>query len=167
MNLPYTMTPEMVADAARVLKPRILYPYHFGDTKEKLIQGCVDAKKKGFTAVGHLTPFLDESRDVPYFKTYADKIQDAIDTVRRYREAVGNEVDLCIEIHRRLTPAEAVTLAEGIAPYHPMFYEDPIPLSLPIMSFSLSVQTAVGLAVARKWTTFRRSSSMIRKQNRT
>ena len=32
MNLPYTMTPEMVADAARTVRPKILYPYHFGDT---------------------------------------------------------------------------------------------------------------------------------------
>ena len=32
MNLPYTMTPEMVADAARAFKPKILYPFHFGDT---------------------------------------------------------------------------------------------------------------------------------------
>ncbi len=32
MNLPYTMTPEMVADAARALRPKVLYPYHFGDT---------------------------------------------------------------------------------------------------------------------------------------
>ncbi len=32
MNLPYTMTPEMVADAAKALKPKILYPYHFGNT---------------------------------------------------------------------------------------------------------------------------------------
>ncbi len=32
MNLPYTMTPEMVADAAQAIKPKILYPYHFGDT---------------------------------------------------------------------------------------------------------------------------------------
>ncbi len=32
MNLPYTMTPEMVADAAKVFKPKILYPYHFGET---------------------------------------------------------------------------------------------------------------------------------------
>lgn len=32
MNLPYTMTPEMVADAARSFMPGILYPYHFGDT---------------------------------------------------------------------------------------------------------------------------------------
>ncbi|MFH2218131.1 MAG: MBL fold metallo-hydrolase [Pseudomonadota bacterium] len=32
MNLPYTMTPEMVADAAKVFQPKILYPYHYGET---------------------------------------------------------------------------------------------------------------------------------------
>lgn len=32
MNLPYTMTPEMVADAVRSFKPDIVYPYHFGNT---------------------------------------------------------------------------------------------------------------------------------------
>jgi len=32
MNLPYTMTPEMVANAARGFKPKVLYPYHYGDT---------------------------------------------------------------------------------------------------------------------------------------
>lgn len=32
MNLPYTMTPAMVADAARTFRPKILYPYHFGQT---------------------------------------------------------------------------------------------------------------------------------------
>ena len=32
MNLPYTMTPQMAADAARTLEPKIIYPYHFGKT---------------------------------------------------------------------------------------------------------------------------------------
>ena len=32
MNIPYTMTPEMVADAAKAFKPNVLYPYHFGNT---------------------------------------------------------------------------------------------------------------------------------------
>lgn len=32
MNLPYTMTPDMVVDAAKAFRPRILYPYHYGDT---------------------------------------------------------------------------------------------------------------------------------------
>jgi galactonate dehydratase len=107
-------------DRARV------YYHVFGRTREQLVQGCVEAKKKGFTAVGHLTPFADEPREVPYFKTHAQKMADAIENVRQYREAVGNEVDLCVEIHRRLTPAEAIVLARGIEPFHPYFYEDPI-----------------------------------------
>lgn len=32
VNLPYTMTPEMVVAAAKSFKPKILYPYHTGDT---------------------------------------------------------------------------------------------------------------------------------------
>ena len=32
MNLPYTMTPEMAADAASTFKPKVLYPYHYGET---------------------------------------------------------------------------------------------------------------------------------------
>jgi gluconolactonase len=45
MNLPYTMTPEMVADAARVFKPKILYPYHYGQTDpNKLVELLKDSK---------------------------------------------------------------------------------------------------------------------------
>lgn len=32
MELPYTMTPEMAADAAKAFKPKVLYPYHYGKT---------------------------------------------------------------------------------------------------------------------------------------
>ena len=53
-------------------------------------------------------------------------MKDAIDTVAAYREAVGDDVDLCIEIHRRLEPAEAIVLGRGIEPYRPFFFEDPI-----------------------------------------
>ena len=106
-------------------KARVYY-HVMGDTKEKLIQGCVDAKAQGFTAVGHLTPFLDEPREAPYFMTHSNKIRDAVETVAAYREAVGDDVDLCIEIHRRMEPAEAIALGRAIEPYRPFFYEDPI-----------------------------------------
>ena len=109
-----------VRDKARV------YYHVFGNTREKLVNGVKAAKELGFTAVGHLTPFLDEGHDLPYFKTHVAKIRDAIDTVAEYRDAVGRDVDLCIEIHRRLTPTEAVQLGLGIEEFHPYFYEDPV-----------------------------------------
>ena len=45
MNLPYTMTPEMVADAAGAFQPKILYPYHYGETDvQKLVDLLRDEK---------------------------------------------------------------------------------------------------------------------------
>ncbi|MDP2984476.1 MAG: MBL fold metallo-hydrolase [Candidatus Latescibacter sp.] len=44
MNLPYTMTPEMVADAAKAFQPKILYPYHYGETDpSRLVQLLKDS----------------------------------------------------------------------------------------------------------------------------
>jgi len=45
MNLPYTMTPEMVADAVKGFNPKILYPYHYGNTDPVLLLPLVDASK--------------------------------------------------------------------------------------------------------------------------
>ncbi len=45
MNLPYTMSPEMVADAAKAFRPSILYPYHYGNTDpQELVELLQDEK---------------------------------------------------------------------------------------------------------------------------
>ncbi len=45
MNLPYTMTPEMTADAAKSFRPTVLYPYHFSETDtSKLLDLMKDEK---------------------------------------------------------------------------------------------------------------------------
>ena len=115
--------------------------------REELLSGIRDAKAQGFTAVGHLTPFLDESRHKRFgHQTYVAKISDAIQAVKQYREAVGADVDLCIEIHRRLTPAEAITLGRAIEPFHPFFYEDPVtPDNFDEMAY---VASKIGIPIA-------------------
>jgi L-ascorbate metabolism protein UlaG (beta-lactamase superfamily) len=45
MNLPYTMTPEMLADAVRAFRPRILYPYHTGETDVSRLTALLAAEK--------------------------------------------------------------------------------------------------------------------------
>jgi L-ascorbate metabolism protein UlaG (beta-lactamase superfamily) len=45
MNLPYTMTPEMVAEAAKRIKPKILYPYHFGNTDTAKLVALLKGEK--------------------------------------------------------------------------------------------------------------------------
>jgi L-ascorbate metabolism protein UlaG (beta-lactamase superfamily) len=45
MNLPYTMTPHMVAAAAKAFRPKILYPYHFGDTDPAKLEDLLRAER--------------------------------------------------------------------------------------------------------------------------
>jgi len=45
MNLPYTMTPAMVAEAARDMQAKILYPYHFGQTDTQELVNLLKEKK--------------------------------------------------------------------------------------------------------------------------
>ena len=99
----------------------------FGDlSTQDRIDNCLEAKADGFNAVGYLIPLEIGQKDEPYFETYAQKIGQATDRVRQFREAVGDDVDLCIEIHKQLDPAEAIALGRQIEPYNPLFYEDPI-----------------------------------------
>ncbi len=46
MNLPYTMTPEMAADAAKAFQPKILYPYHFGETDTSRLMKLLASTKE-------------------------------------------------------------------------------------------------------------------------
>jgi L-ascorbate metabolism protein UlaG (beta-lactamase superfamily) len=46
MNLPYTMTPEMVAEAAKRIKPKVLYPYHFGNTDTAQLVALLKGEKE-------------------------------------------------------------------------------------------------------------------------
>jgi len=46
MNQPYTMTPEQVADAARAMQPKVLYPYHFGNTDTGALVNLLKEEKR-------------------------------------------------------------------------------------------------------------------------
>lgn len=102
------------------------YAHVKAPTRDLMIRLAELRAEQGFTAVGHVNPFLDEDRSTDYFRTHARKIDDAVTTVAALRTALGPDVDICLEIHRRLTPSEARTFAAEIVPFRPYFYEDPI-----------------------------------------
>ncbi len=45
MNLPFTMTPEQVADVAKSMLPKVLYPYHFGNTDTSALVNLLKDQK--------------------------------------------------------------------------------------------------------------------------
>ena len=50
----------------------------------------------------------------------------AVERVRAVREAVGPDVDVLLEIHRRLAPMHAVRLARAVEQYRPFWFEEPV-----------------------------------------
>lgn len=45
MNIPFTMTPEQVADVAKAIQPKLLYPYHFGNTDTSALVNLLKDQK--------------------------------------------------------------------------------------------------------------------------
>ena len=50
----------------------------------------------------------------------------AAEMVGAAREAVGLDVDIILELHRRFTPLQVPTLAAAVRPFRPLYLEDPI-----------------------------------------
>lgn len=55
------------------------------------------------------------------------QVRDVDEQVHRVREAVGEDVELLIEIHGRLDPNTAIRVARAVEPYRPYFMEEPVP----------------------------------------
>ena len=98
-----------------------LYIHIRGDTLDELAKDAQRAVKEGFTVL-RFSPFSEKFYDL----SYSGLIEDAVKHVAAVREAVGFGVDICIDAHRRLTPAEAVVLGGELERFRLMFYEDPI-----------------------------------------
>ena len=62
------------------------------------------------------------------WRTFVDKTVErrAIDNVYAVRDAVGDEVDILIEMHRRLAPMHAVRIARAIEDAAPFWFEEPV-----------------------------------------
>ena len=50
----------------------------------------------------------------------------AVERVRTVREAVGPDVEILVEVHRRLAPMHAIRVARMMEPYAPFWFEEPV-----------------------------------------
>lgn len=134
-------------DRARVYAPV------FEFTADRMAQGCRLLKDQGFTAarlmVGDGT---QEDRSPLRNGVHSLKVAEAVARVRECRAAVGKDFDLCVEVHRSMNPAEAIAFMEEIAPYHPLFVEDPIPPDNPDAMANLGSRTSVPIATGERFT---------------
>jgi galactonate dehydratase len=105
-----------------------------GGSLDDLVQRAVAVVERGFTAL-KFDPFPGP------WRTLIDRQAEteAVARVKAVREAVGPEVEILVEVHRRLAPMHAIRVAEMMEPYTPYWYEEPV-----------SARDLGGLAEARR-----------------
>ena len=91
-------------------------------TPEKCAEMAVAVVKRGFTAL-KFDPFPSP------WRLFIDKEveQAAVANVRAVREAVGPDVEILIEVHRRLAPMHAIRVSHMMEEFKPFWYEEPVP----------------------------------------
>ncbi len=92
-----------------------------GGTPEEIGANARQAAAGGFTAI-KFDPLPEGYQDMA-LERLTQTVEDALGAAR---EAVGPDVDLIVELHRKLTPLQTRSVAEASAPFHPLFIEDPI-----------------------------------------
>ena len=115
----------------------------FGNSKEELINDSLKAQKEGYTAIKIILHQHDHHQ-----MRHAQKIADLVDRMASLRDAVGNTLDIGVELHRNMQPGNSVALIEELMPFRPLFVEDPIPpdsvLSLAEVSAKVRTPMAAG-----------------------
>ena len=91
------------------------------ESPEELAERAGAVVARGFTAL-KFDPFPGR------WRAYIGREQEdeAVERVRAVREAVGPDVDILVEVHRRLAPMHAVRVAKAIEPFVPFWYEEPV-----------------------------------------
>ena len=126
-----------------------LYAGVGGETPEECVENAEKRIKEGFKAI-KMAPF-DATRiiDTPR------KIKDAVEKVAAVRDAVGDDIDIGIDCHGRLSPSMAILAAKALEPYHPMFLEEPcLPENVDAMvrvARSTSIPIATGERLFTRW----------------
>ena len=92
-----------------------------GGSLDKLVDAAKGVVARGFTAL-KFDPFPNPWR--AYISRSDEEI--AVERVAVVREAVGPDVEILVEVHRRLAPMHAVRVARRLEPYRPFWYEEPV-----------------------------------------
>ncbi len=87
-----------------------------------------DVVKRGYTAM-KFDPF-----GVAWKEMTRPQMAEAEQIVAAVREAVGDDIELMIEVHGRLSAGCAIEMGRRLAPYRPAWYEEPVaPLALDLL----------------------------------
>ena len=116
-----------------------------GSTPETMYAAAKAAVEEGFTAL-KFDPLVGGFQDM----TVDRLVKTARDIVAAAREGGGPDLDLIVEVHRKLTPMNSIVLESALAPFNLYFIEDPIQIDTIATQAELAKRMTTPLAVGER-----------------
>ncbi len=117
-------------------------------TPEEYGEAAAKTVAEGYNALKYDPLMIDETGKGNDPSRILDKKREnlAVDRVRAVREAVGPDVDICIEVHGSLGTTSAIRLGRRLEEFDPFFYEEPVdPMNVESMK---KVSNSVNIPIA-------------------
>lgn len=135
---------------------------NFNMTSDEMAEEFARLKERGFTASKIFIP-VNQTKGDGSDELFRTKVKIAVEKVRAVREAVGDDFDLIVEVHRCMNVPEAISFANQIEQYHPMVLEDPIvPDDVDAMAYVAS-KINIPIATGERFTYFNEFETLMRR----
>jgi galactonate dehydratase len=125
----------------------VCYPHNTGATTEALVESCLLTTAEGWKFVRW---GIQAEGDV---MENGPAVRLALQQFEAVRKALGNEIEICFDVHTRLDPPAAIQLCRAVEPYRPFFIEDPLRSESPYSLRLVRQQTGVPIAVGEQFAT--------------
>jgi len=124
----------------------VTYNHNVGETIEELVESCQRSVEAGWKVIrwglAHQKGTVFEPRPA---------VRRAIKEFQAVREAVGDDIEICMDVHTRVNLADAVTLCREVEPFRPYFMEDPLRVENAQSYRNLRNRTNLPLAVGEQY----------------
>ena len=135
----------------------VCYPHNQGSSTKELIENCKKTVDEGWKFVrwGHPETSSELEPEEHGVLEPVESVLKAVEQVEQVRNAVGKDIQICLDVHTRLDTAHVINMCKQLEEFKPFFIEDPLrsenPGSYKNLARHVSLPIAAGEQWASKW----------------
>ena len=136
----------------------VCYPHNFGRGTDDLVENCKKTTDEGwkFVRFGLLETHDAVKTDQTTYKNPGileptESVKLTTEQFAKIRDAVGDDINICLDVHTRLDTAHVIDLCKRLEEFNPFFIEDPLRSESPHAYRNLSRHTSLPIAAGEQW----------------
>ena len=136
----------------------VCYPHNFGRGTDDLVENCKKTTDEGwkFVRFGLLETHDAVKTDQTTYKNPGileptESVKLTTEQFAKIRDAVGDDINICLDVHTRLDTAHVIDLCKRLEEFNPFFIEDPLRSESPHAYRNLSKHTSLPIAAGEQW----------------